>query len=230
MKAMTEIGDVMISTPDHDYLLKPSLVNMTKIGTPEEIIETYSVIAGYSDMQQLNQAPCLDAQLLFLKDSIKRRAELAKHVIACCCDEDVGELVGEYVDGGPLDDGTGRKLVYQAGLMSDSDAIATALTLMTHGVVGQVNIRIPQRVASQSYTQKFKAIDYIITARNHLGMSKDEAQALTMTEFMLLMANKFPQQEGLTAEEYDQAFNDYFERRKKRLAQLGVSSDGNGAR
>ncbi len=50
---------------------------------------------------------------------------------------------------------------------------------------------------------EFNAFEYISAARNHFHMPRAEAERLSMTEFQLLLAAKYPLQKGFTREEYD---------------------------
>ena len=54
------------------------------------------------------------------------------------------------------------------------------------------------------------------TARTHLGMSREEAEQLTMTEFQMMLAAKFPEQKGFSREEYDSVQEDFLERQARR--------------
>ncbi len=67
-------------------------------------------------------------------------------------------------------------------------------------------------------TSEFRAADYVIAARNHFGISREEAENLTMTEFQLMLIAKYPDQKGYTGEEYDDAADAYFARRKRKQA------------
>jgi hypothetical protein len=42
-----------------------------------------------------------------------------------------------------------------------------------------------------------------MAARNHFGISREEAENLTMTEFAMMLNAKYPNQKGFTREEYD---------------------------
>ena len=59
---------------------------------------------------------------------------------------------------------------------------------------------------------------WLSAARNHFGMSRAEAEQLTMTEFQLLIAAKYPDQKGFTKEEYDAVADDYMARQARKLA------------
>lgn len=55
MTALTDIGELSISDSREggkDYLLRPSFEAMTRIGTPEEIVQAYATIHG-NDVAQL---------------------------------------------------------------------------------------------------------------------------------------------------------------------------------
>ena len=67
-------------------------------------------------------------------------------------------------------------------------------------------------------SSEFRAFDYISAARSHFGMRRDEAAALTMTEFQLLLAAKYPDQKGFSREEYDAVADDYLARKARRMA------------
>ena len=47
-----------------------------------------------------------------------------------------------------------------------------------------------------------------MAARNHFGISREEAENLTMTEFSMMLSSKYPDQKGFTREEYDAVMDD----------------------
>lgn len=96
--------------------------------------------------------------------------------------------------------------------MPAQDMIIIAQNLMSHGVVGMAKVRKLQRYESNDATTEFHATEYIIAARNHFGMSREEAENLTMTEFAMLINARYPDQKGFTREEFD-AVMDEDERR-----------------
>lgn len=102
--------------------------------------------------------------------------------------------------------------------MPDIDMIIFAQSLITHGIIGKAKVRQLQRHKSGQTTSEFNAFEYISAARNHFGVSRHEAEQLTMTEFTMLLAAKYPDQKGFTREEYDQVADDYLERKARRLA------------
>ncbi|MBE3275829.1 hypothetical protein IMW81_28275, partial [Klebsiella pneumoniae] len=65
-----------------------------------------------------------------------------------------------------------------------------------------------QRYETNETTAEFRAADYIMAARNHFGISREEAENLTMTEFSLLLNAKYPNQKGFTREEFDSVMSE----------------------
>ncbi|MDP1491918.1 DUF6246 family protein, partial [Klebsiella pneumoniae] len=77
-----------------------------------------------------------------------------------------------------------------------------------HGIIGKAKVRKPQRYETNETTAEFRAADYIMAARNHFGISREEAENFTMTEFSLLLNAKYPNQKGFTREEFDSVMSE----------------------
>ncbi len=222
MTAFIDIGELSVSdsrSGGRDYLLRPSFEAMTRIGTPAEIVQVYATIHG-SDIAQLIEA-CADRLgrvPAWLHPSFNRAAEkllsACMHVLQACCDEDLTPMIGEWK-------GWRNCVVYRPGQMPKNDIIVLAQNLMQHGVVGKAKVRQLQRHESGERTSEFKAFDYISAARSHFGMSRQEAAALTMTEFQLMLAQKYPDQKGFTREEYDNIADAYLAKQAARRAGKG---------
>src|SRR5690606_26971143 len=86
--------------------------------------------------------------------------------------------------------------------------ILIAQSLIMHGVIGRAKVRKLQKHESEETTPEFHATEYIMAARNHFGISRDEAENLTMTEFAMMLNAKYPDQKGFTREEYDAVMDD----------------------
>ncbi len=69
-------------------------------------------------------------------------------------------------------------------------------------------------------SSEFNAFEYISAARAHLGISREEAEQLTMTEFQMMLAAKFPEQKGFTREEYDNVADDYLAKKARKLGRI----------
>lgn len=198
---------------------------MTKIGEPEEIVQAYYDLHNDNVTPLLKRAyeayGCIPAWLYQHISQTKMNMSAmvaAMAVIRACCDQDPTPLIGEVLPGK-----TGRwTFVYRKGAMQAYEMVLTAQSLIAHGVIGKAKIRQLQRHESTDKTTEFKAFDYISSARNHLAISREEAEQMTMTEFQIMLAAKYPEQKGYTREEYDEKADDYFERRKKRLQQVSA--------
>jgi len=108
----------------------------------------------------------------------KTAAFEAAYVLACLCDQDdASALIGWHDEGG-----------WHAGEMPASEQIIIARHLMMHGIVGKAR---PDS-GDGKFATEFHAAEYISAARVHLGLSSDDAEALSMTEFQAMFEMKFP--------------------------------------
>ncbi|MEX0557749.1 DUF6246 family protein [Raoultella terrigena] len=142
-----------------------------------------------------------DCVLRYIQSGLlTRKAIMAAHtVLTACCDDDISDLVGWMRPG----KGRKRGFVWRPGSLPPENMVIIAQNLMTHGIVGKAKIRQLQRHESNETTSEFRATDYIMAARNHFGISREEAENLTMTEFALMLNAKYPNQKGFTRDEYD---------------------------
>ncbi|EFG0142845.1 hypothetical protein BLY22_002479 [Escherichia coli] len=218
MIPLTDIGEVVLSSRkygDKEYLLRPSFAAMTRIGSPEEIVAAYATIHG-SDVQDLIAACASNLGRLpeWLSPQLYRMAErilsVSMQVVQACCEDDLTPIIGEWK-------GWSRYIVYRPGALSRNDIIVIAQHLITHGVIGKAKVRKLQRHETNSTTTAFNAIEYINAARTHFEMSREDAAHLTMTEFALLLNAKYPDQKGLTREEYDAVMDDDERRWKEKM-------------
>lgn len=218
MIALKEIGEVGISDSrdgGSDYILRPSLERMTRLGEPKEIVELYADIHGREAESLI--AMCIeglggvpDWMSISIKRASDRLLSKAMEVMQACCDEDLTPVIGEWSF-------NGAHSVYSQGVMPQQDIVIFAQHLMQHGVVGKSTGRKLQRNESTDGAYEFMAFDYINAARIHFGMSLDEARCLTMTEFQNLLSEKYPQK-GLTKEEYSNVADDFLAKQAARRA------------
>lgn len=220
---LTEIGEMRISLSDRSFFFKPSFRAMNEIGTPKEIVEVYARINGIDYVAPLQHVEYLPfgAQMQVMKTISK--PVYGRHVLSAayivmqsCCEDDISVLIGGWKP-------TPRGVRYVPGIMPVSDIIIIARNLMEHGIIGKSPLKVPERLEEQGKktTNEFHASQYIISARTHFGMTRDEAENLSMTEFQMMIKNKYPEPKGLTKEEraaeYDQAKAD--RERMKALAE-----------
>ena len=220
---LTEIGEMRISLSDRSFFFKPSFRAMNEIGTPKEIVEVYAKLNGIDYVAPLQHVEYLPfgAQMQVMKTISK--PVYGRHVLSAayivmqsCCENDISVLIGGWKP-------TPRGVRYVPGIMPVSDIIIIARDLMQHGIIGKSPLKVPERLEEQGKktTNEFHASQYIISARTHFDMTRDEAENLSMTEFQMMIKNKYPEPKGLTKEEraaeYDQAKAD--RERMKALAE-----------
>ena len=132
----------------------------------------------------------------------------ARYVLAVLCDqEDPTPLVGWTDEGGD-----------HAGMMPASEQIIIARHLMQHGIIGKAT---PAKAGQGKYSREFNAAEYVAAACVHLGLSRADAEALSMTEFQTMFAMKFPEsgekeRDVPTREEYEAAIKAIEKARGKR--------------
>ena len=220
---LTEIGEMRISLSDRSFFFKPSFRAMNEIGTPKEIVEVYAKLNGIDYVAPLQHVEYLPfgARMQVMKTISK--PVYGRHVLSAayivmqsCCEDDISVLIGGWKP-------TPRGVRYVPGIMPVSDIIIIARNLMQHGIIGKSPLKVPERLEEQGKktTNEFHASQYIISARTHFDMTRDEAENLSMTEFQMMIKNKYPEPKGLTKEEraaeYDQAKAD--RERMKALAE-----------
>lgn len=109
-----------------------------------------------------------------------RAEQEAAYILACCCEQDdTSGLIGHHDEAG----------VWHPGAMPASEQIIIARHLMQHGIVGKAS---PAKQGDGKFSPRFDAAEYISAARVHLGLSSADAEALSMTEFQVMLEMKFP--------------------------------------
>jgi hypothetical protein len=220
MTPVKEIGECLISIGCDDYFFRPSFTNMTKIGEPSEIVKTFYDLHNDEATPLLQRAinaygeiPPWLIQYINGHQLSRPAVMAAMSVLTACCDKDLTPLIGEIVPGR-----TGKwTFVYRRGAIPVVDMLLIAQSLITHGIIGKAKIRHLQRHESGKATTEFKAFEYISAARNHFNMPRKEAEQLSMTEFQLMLAAKYPDQKGLTRDEYDAVADDYLAKKARKL-------------
>lgn len=224
MTPVKEIGECLITVGDDDYFFRPSFLNMTRIGDPQEIVQAFYYLHNDEVTPLLQKAlmaygvvPEWLLRYMGRPQFAKQTIYAAMNVMQACCERDVSALTGELVPGKSGKWG----MVYRKGKVPMQNLVLIAQSLITHGIIGKAKVRQLQRHETGQATTEFRAFDYINAARNHFGMSRQEAEQLSMTEFQMLLAAKYPDQKGFTREEYDAVADEYMAKKAKRLAKAG---------
>lgn len=221
MAPAKEIGECLITVGDEDYFFRPSFANMMRIGEPQEIVQAFYDLHNDEQSSLARRAastyggiPAWLVSYLNRPQSGKQAIYSAMNVMSACCDKDITALTGELRPGK-----TGKwSFVYRKGAMPVHDIVLIAQSLIQHGIIGKAKVRKLHKHEGSQASSEFNAFEYISAARAHLGVSREEAERLTMTEFQMLLAAKFPEQKGFTKEEYDAVADDYLAKKTKKLA------------
>ncbi|WP_313687043.1 DUF6246 family protein [Pantoea sp.] len=221
MIPLKEIGECVISLGERDYFFRPSFANMMRIGDPAEIVHAFYDLHNDECTSLIKRSIDAYGGIPQWLISFIRRPQFNKHVVyaamnvlSACCDENISDLVGELRPGK-----SGKWLfVYRKGALPVNDMVIIAQSLIQHGIIGKAKVRRLQRHESSQGSTEFNAFEYISSARTYLGVSRGEAEQLTMTEFQMLLATKFPEQKGFTREEYDRVADDYLAKKARREA------------
>lgn len=219
-KAIVEIGEMVISLGDKDYFFKPSFRNLYNIGDPEELVRIWSLLNWLHVPVQVLEGKKAHVQRDLLKlfnSPVFGRSTLlaACTVLGGCCEEDITPLVGEWVAGK-------NGMLWRKGALPAGDIIVLANRLMQHGIIGCCEINLPSdyKPKKTDYAAKFNPLEYISLARTWLGMSKEQAEDLTLTEMLYLMKAQMPEKksgEVFTEEEYDSIMDAYYAEREAAL-------------
>ncbi|EFC56370.1 hypothetical protein ENTCAN_06675 [Enterobacter cancerogenus ATCC 35316] len=228
MTPLKEIGECVIGAGEREYFFRPSFRNMARIGEPDHVVRTFYALFN-DDVAKMLQAAreihsalsehqrkfyahyfgdvslprwALDAagSAAFVREALLS----AINVIQSCCDEDVSDLTGWH----ELSRTGKRTFVWHRGALPPENLILIAQSLIMHGVIGRAKVRKLQKHEGKETTPEFHATEYIMAARNHFGISREEAENLTMTEFAMMLNAKYPDQKGFTREEYDAVMDD----------------------
>lgn len=167
MTANHAIGEVGISYQGADVIFRPSLLAISRLGSPADII-------GY--FVELQERPRTRAQA-------RRQFRAALHVLSCCADdqEPLDALLGGYSE----------RMHYQPGVMPLDDIVTLARHLILHGVAG-VSPKGDEPLIKGEPMREFDAAKFAAMAIAHLGMSEADAWNQTMTGLLAALRSKFP--------------------------------------
>lgn len=183
MQANHAVGEIGLSLGDTDALFRPSLLAMSRLGSPAYIVEAYARIVepATEDWQ------------------IKSQFSAALHIITCCAvdDTDIDPLIG-YYDG---------HLRYVPGALPPEDILTIARHLMRHGVSGVSPNRDEPLIKGKPMTE-FEASQFAAMATAHLGMPESAAWNLTMTGLLAALHSKFPPDKNSAASITEKQYKD----------------------
>lgn len=159
-----DYGFAKIEIGDDEYILKPTLKNIRKIGTPKEIIKLFSTL-HYKAHHYVT--------------SFGAAADILNH---CGLPRDVTGTIDYSVR-------SGRRMI-NPGYIPPSDVFTLAEHCLAHGVVGVVDHDDDDSDKTGETLEEFDAHSFIVDATEYLGMTLSEAEQLTMTQFVFLVKAK----------------------------------------
>lgn len=203
------VGEIGITLGESDVTFRPSLLAISRIGSPKDIIETFVTLL---------EPPRHDFQA-------KRQFRAALHTMSCCagaqCDlENLDQLIGIYTD-------SAGELVYQAGVMPTEDIVTIAQHLIRHGVAG-VSPKGDEPMVKGEPMREFDAAKFAAMAVAHLGMSESDAWSLTMTSLLSALHSKFPPDKSSAASITEKQYTDSMDWLKRVNAQRNAKEASNG--
>lgn len=172
---LVHIGEVGIHHAGGSLVLRPSLLAMSRLGTPAEIVQTVAVVFG----QGLNGT----------RLSIKQQLRAALEVWYACAPEetDLDPLTGYFSPRGG----------WRMGAADPADVVMVAQSLLRHGVLGDPEL--PTENAEPPRDDEYEALfdcrKNAAFAMGHLGLTEREAWNMTMTGLRLAIEAKYPKQE-----------------------------------
>lgn len=185
-------GFVRVQASDgSEFTFTPSFANLARLGEPAEIVRLYVDLHG----------PRADREAVFILTTL-------------CDQEDPTPAVGWHSLEGESDS---LDVEWVDGFLTPESRLVIARHLMQHGMVGKAKPDKPGQATQGKYSAEFNVSEYVAAARVHLGLSRDEALSLSMTEFQNLLEMKYPDTEEKkvpTREEYDQFMKSVKERKR----------------
>lgn len=201
---LVECGLLRVTTGDGtEATFRPSLERIAALGTPAGIVELFARLHG----------PHAEAA--------------AADVLAGLCDPEDLAALPALIGGAEalLDEQravTGWREI--TGAIPSDDRVLLARHLMQHGIVGKATPGSSAPAQRGEYSGTFEADEYIAAAEVHLGMTRADAAALSMTEFQRRFEMKFPEQakggarDVPTADEYAAGMAAFEELKARRAA------------
>lgn len=181
-----EYGDFEVRFNDLTFLFRPTLQNISNIGTAEEIIavlhclyhsDSLSWFKSYEKfLDRYNYMPIVNVGITSQISNYSKNVAFksALLVLQSCCDKDISAMTGTFSYLG--------KANYQPGFEKPDVIIELARHLIRHGVIGVSKKESTNK--SSEVIKEFKASEYASIAINHLGFNRVDAWDMSMTEFI----------------------------------------------
>lgn len=165
---LTRYGFGAIHIGDKEYKISPTFGNIDKLGTPREIVETFTSF--------------------FNCPSINWQYHRAVEILQACCEPKLPDSVtGRFkvYENGKM------KLINPPSKDFMHDIIVLAGHCLKYGIVGVTNYEVE---TDGEPIKEFDAYHFIGLACEHLGRTREQAADMTLTEFMMAWDIKHPEQ------------------------------------
>lgn len=167
-----------------------------KLGDGEQLIDAYDILHGLGEVPA-NQEVAYDYYMYMV--------QLSADVIRACCKEDVTKIIVSTVE----NKGKLKLKKLTSNNITPEQQIIVAAGLLRHGISGVSKTK--NKSSNSKPATSINLWEFVDTARVHLGIDRDEALSLTMTEFNNVMNAKFPPETNggdfITDDEYDEAMS-----------------------
>lgn len=188
MRAFTPVGEVLITFNGRRYKLRPSFINLARIGSPQEIMDCFNIAFSDRALREISRVSsksyCFRAMAGFSATMLSSCLK----VVSSCCDDDLPNgLTGCREDG--------FKWRYFKGGLSPVDLIFLARHLLDFGMIGKPMHRSGDGDAKEEGFDPMRFIAFAATPAESggLGKSMSDARDLTMIEFQALYDSTHPE-------------------------------------
>lgn len=181
----------------YELHFKPTLSNISKIGTPKEIIQAIDLLYGYENKKLLDT---LDARGVQLIQDIS--LSTAIKFLQVCCEDDIRALTGYYKE--PENPERGHYIDFVDGYETPLAVLELAKHCVIHGIIGKSKSKRNRRSTNAGrQAEEFSAQELADLARVHLELSREEAWSMTVTELLMLINAKAPPEDRPSDEEME---------------------------
>lgn len=187
--ALVHIGEVGVHWAEGSAVLRPSLLAISRIGTPSEIVATLACVFGEGLRVHVNPEFTWHdrkAARVAMKQQLRASLEVWQ---ACAPDGfDVDAVTGYFSERGG----------WRMGALDPQDVVLVAQALLRHGVLGdpdEPSEEAEPAAQNEEFEPLFDCRKHAATAMGHLGLSEAEAWNLTMTGLRLAIEAKYPKPE-----------------------------------
>lgn len=177
MHVLTHIGEAAVTVGEREFVFRPTLAAISRIGSPAEIVEAYACLMS---QPELTQHTWRNRQVVTAH--WRQQLHWALVTLICCCDDpDVDWLIGS----------AHPPHKYRAGKMPVEAVMILARQMLRHGVVGEVK-RDQPTAREGEYSPEFNASTFAALAQAHLGVTSEQAWSMTMTGLLQTLHAKYP--------------------------------------